>query len=106
MTLFGLFFEVLGFYGLIVFSPALIGLAIQFKMLIMIMITVVLLIGYSVSLRGLFSIHDISNLDLAMEKRMNKIKHRMNYPIWQATAIWGMVITSVIIMVSGSVLAG
>ena len=106
MTLIGMCLELIAFYGLVWFAPTLAGLGTTIKFLIMVSITVVMCIGYSVPLRGLFSLHNISLRDVTIEKRMNQIKSRMNYPIWQAAGIWGLVITSIIIMVSGVVVAG
>ena len=111
MTLTGLFLELIAFYGVLWYAPwmpsfeAAVGVLIPGRYLLMILITIVMCLAYSVPLRGLFSLHEISKWDIAIEKRMNKIKQRMNYPIWQAAGIWGLVITSTIIMV-GSVVIG
>jgi hypothetical protein len=99
----GLCMELIAIFGFIWVAPWIpqldAALAIPFssKYIIMAMVTVVLIAGYSVSLRGLFSLHNISKWNISIEKRMKKIKNVMNYPIWQASAIWGLVITSLII---------
>jgi 1,4-dihydroxy-2-naphthoate octaprenyltransferase len=112
MTFIGLCLELVAFYGLIWLAPwlhgfeAAIGLTGMGRYLLIVLTTLIMCLAYSVPLSGLFSIHEISNLNLSIEKRMNKIKNRMNYPIWQAAGIWGLVTTSTIIMVSGVVIAG
>lgn len=112
MTLVGLCIELVALYGLIWYTPwaarldATLGFVIPAQYLIMASITVVMCLAYSVPLRGLFSLHDISNWDVSIEKRMQKIKTRMNYPIWQACGIWGLVIASAIIMVGSVVIGG
>ncbi len=103
MTLIGICFEFIALYGLIWFASwvapldTMLTLPFSSKYLFMIIITFILGLAYSVPLRGLFSIHDISNLEIVIENRMKKIKTMMNYPIWQASAIWGLVVTSLII---------
>jgi 4-hydroxybenzoate polyprenyltransferase len=103
MTLIGLCLELIALYGLIWFAPwvtplnAMLMLPFSSKYLFMVIITMILGIAYSVPLQGLFSIHNISNLEIAIENRMKRIKNIMNYPIWQASAIWGLVVTSLII---------
>ena len=112
MTLVGLCLEIIAFFGLIWFAPwlatfeAAIGLPGMARYLLLALITVVMCVAYSVTLGGLFSIHEISNKKISIKKRMSKIKTRMNYPIWQAAGIWGLVSTSIIILVSGVVIAG
>ncbi len=112
MSLVGLFIEMVALYGLIWYAPwvarldATLGFVIPAQFLFMALIIVVLCLAYSVPLRGLFSLHDISNRDVSIEKRMQKIKTRMNYPIWQACGIWGLVVTSAIIMVGSVVIGG
>jgi len=112
MSLIGLGIELISFYGIIYYSQwaaelgASVGiLPITAKLLVMVLITAIMCIMYSVPLRGLFSIHDISKMETSIESRMSSIKSRMNYPIWQASAIWGLVLTSTIIMV-GSLASG
>jgi 1,4-dihydroxy-2-naphthoate octaprenyltransferase len=103
MSLIGLFIEIIAICSIIWYAPwamvveTSISTIIPIRFLIMALVVIVLCIAYSVPLRGLFSIHNISKLDLGIEKRMLKIKDRMNYPIWQASAIWGLVVTSIII---------
>jgi 4-hydroxybenzoate polyprenyltransferase len=112
MSFIGLFIELIAIFGIVWFAPwlpsfeASVAIGFPARYLIMGMITVVMCLAYSVPLRGLFSIHNISNLEVSIEKRMKSIKKRMNYPIWQACGIWGLVITSAIIMISSTVLAG
>jgi 4-hydroxybenzoate polyprenyltransferase len=106
MTFIGLCFELISFYGIVWFTPTLTGLGSMIKILIIISITAILCASYSVPLRGLFSLHNISISNISIEKRMSKIKKRMNYPIWQAAGIWGLLITSIIIMISGVVVVG
>jgi multidrug transporter EmrE-like cation transporter len=104
MTLIGLFLELFAIFGIIWYAPwvarmdAALGLAIPAKYLLMVMIGVVMSMAYSVPLRGLFSLHNISNKKSSLKSRMTQIKTRMNYPIWQASGIWGLVITSIIIL--------
>ncbi len=111
MSLVGLVLELIALSSMVWFAPWALQLEnslsflIPIRVLLIILITSIMCIGYSVSLRGLFSIHYISSLDISIEKRMSKIKNRMDYPIWQATAIWGFVITSIIIMVSNTIIA-
>lgn len=111
MALAGLCLELIALYGFIWYAAwlpgfeATLGLIGMGKYLLMVVISVTLCIAYSVPIRGLFSIHNISRFDLSIEKRMKKIKKIMNYPIWQATAIWGLIITSGVLMISGVVLA-
>jgi 1,4-dihydroxy-2-naphthoate octaprenyltransferase len=103
MSLLGLCLEIIAIWGLVWYAPWLskietnISSFIPLRFLIITLIILVITFAYSVPIRGLFSIHNISKLDLGIEKRMLKIKDRMNYPIWQASAIWGLVITSIII---------
>ncbi len=112
MTMLGLCLELFAFYGLIWFAPWLpgfesaVGFAGGARYLLLAVITVVMSIAYSVPLRGLFSIHKISGMGISIENRMNKIKKRMNYPIWQAAGIWGLVSTCIILSISGVVIAG
>lgn len=111
MSLAGLCIELVALYGLIWYAPWVASLdttmdfVIPAQYLLMALITIVLCLAYSVPLHGLFSLHDISNRNISIEKRMQQIKTRMNYPIWQACGIWGLVVTSAIIMV-GSVVIG
>jgi 4-hydroxybenzoate polyprenyltransferase len=104
MSLIGLCIEIIAICAIIWYAPWATGLEatissiIPIRFLLMAMIIVVLCIAYSVPLRGLFSIHNISTLNLGIEKRMMRIKERMNYPIWQASAIWGLVVSSFLIM--------
>ena len=110
MTVLGVSIELISFYSMLWYAPwvtqldATLGLAIPVQYLLLVLITVIMCLGYSVPLRGLFSIHEISNRKITIEKRMSRIKNRMNYPIWQAAGIWGLVIASTIIMI-GSVAA-
>lgn len=103
MALVGLCLELIALYGFIWFAPwmpgleAAWGLPISTKYLLIGIITVIMIIAYSIPLRGLFSLHNISNWNISIEKRMKKIKDFMNYPIWQASAIWGFVLASLII---------
>jgi 4-hydroxybenzoate polyprenyltransferase len=111
MTLVGLCIELVAIAGLIWMAPwlaefeAILGLGAVGRYALIGMITIIMCSAYSVPLRGLFSIHNISNQNIPIENRMNKIKKRMNYPIWQAAGIWGLVATSIIIMVSNVALA-
>jgi 4-hydroxybenzoate polyprenyltransferase len=111
MTLIGLCLEIIAIMGLVWYAPwvarldAILGLAVPAQYLIMVLITVVMCMAYSVPLRGLFSLHEISRKHISIQKRMQQIKARMNYPIWQASGIWGLVITSFIIML-GSISLG
>ncbi len=108
MSLVGLGMELFAFYILILYAPWLpnleavlaITLPIPARYLLFMLVTVFTIVGYSVALRGLFSIHHISKLDISIVKRMKMIKGRMNYPIWQASAIWGLVATALTIMIS------
>ena len=110
MTVLGVSIELISFYSMLWYAPwvtqldATLGLAIPVQYLLLVLITVIMCLGYSVPLRGLFSIHEISNRKITIEKRMSRIKNRMNYPIWQVAGIWGLVIASTIIMI-GSVAA-
>jgi 4-hydroxybenzoate polyprenyltransferase len=103
MAIIGLGIELIAIWGLIWIAPwipqlnSMLALPFSIKYLVIILISIIILLGYSVSIRGLFKLHDISKWDTAIENRMNKIKEIMNYPIWQASAIWGLVITSLII---------
>ena len=104
MSFVGLCMELVALFGVIWYAPwvveldAALGLAIPAKYLIMLLITVVLAIAYSVPLRGLFLLHNISKQKINLTKRMNTIKKKMNYPIWQAAGIWGLVVCAGIIM--------
>lgn len=112
MVLIGLCLEIIAIYGLIWFAPwanqleRMVQSYIPTKVFLMIFVTIIMCLAYSIPLKGLFSIHDISNLDIAIEKRMLKIKSRMNYPIWQASGICGLVFASMCIMISSTIITG
>lgn len=112
MTLVGLCIMLIAIYGFVLqahwlagFESA-VGVNGYGRFLLIGIITCVLCVAYSVPLRGLFSIHKISRQNISIKKRMSNIKIRMNYPIWQAAGIWGLIITVSIIMISGVVIAG
>jgi 1,4-dihydroxy-2-naphthoate octaprenyltransferase len=103
MSFIGLCIEIIAISGFIWFAPwvpkidAALVLPISSKYLLIVLISIIMIVSYSVPLKGLFSLHKISKWDMKIESRMKKIKNIMNYPIWQASAIWGLVTIGVII---------
>jgi 4-hydroxybenzoate polyprenyltransferase len=103
MAIIGVTIELIAIWGFIWVAPwipelnTMLGLPFSAKYLLIIFISSIIITGYSMSILGLFKLHNISKWDTAIENRMTRIKEIMNYPIWQASAIWGLVITSLII---------
>lgn len=65
--------------------------------LLMPIIAVPIIFGYSIPVRGLFDLRKISVSQKSIKKRMKDIDARMNYPMWHASGILGLLTTSIII---------
>jgi 4-hydroxybenzoate polyprenyltransferase len=101
MTLTGFIIILAGLYGFIEsvpwlgkFETATAFLPFPGRYALIALITVLLAAGYSVPTRGLFSLHSISGQKASIEKRMDAIKLRLNYPRWQASGIWSLTLVS------------
>jgi 4-hydroxybenzoate polyprenyltransferase len=104
MTIVGLGIMLSGMFALVLSSPWLAEfeasvayLPFAGRYLLMLIIGLILVIGYSVPGRGLFNLRQISLSKGSIKKRMTIIKTRMNYPKWQASGIWGFLLSAIII---------
>ena len=101
MTMTGVAIELIGILGFILTAPWLVSFEASLSFLpfpagylLFTMIAILVVIGYSVPTRGLFSLHEISSAKQSIKKRMDRIKDRMNYPKWQASGIVSLALSS------------
>lgn len=102
MTTVGFGILLLGMWGIVTIAEWLPGLEaavastipIPGSILLFVVISMILLAGYSVPTRGLFFLHEVSNKHAPIKARMGLIKKRMDYPKWQASGIWSLAMTS------------
>jgi 4-hydroxybenzoate polyprenyltransferase len=104
ITVMGFLIMVSGIFELILTSPWLAkfetetsSLPFPGRYLLMSVIVVPMIFGYSISMRGLFDLRKISISKKSIKEQMKNINDRMNYPKWHAGGILGLVIASLII---------
>ena len=97
ISLFGFFLGLVGFYILFNDLPSLtiLGYTISFEILYLITI-ITLILSYYTPIKGIWDLIMISSGRESIEQRMTMIKNRLNYPRWQASGLFGLMIISLI----------
>jgi len=77
------------------------GLPAPAIMLLLVIVTIIISIGYYVPLKGLVDLLEYSRKPLPIEERMALIKKRINYSSWQASGIIGITVTLLFLFAGG-----
>jgi 4-hydroxybenzoate polyprenyltransferase len=97
ISLIGLFLGFIGFYILFNDLPSLTILSYTLSFELLYTITVItLIISYYTPVKGIWDLIMISSGRETIEQKMNMIKNRLNYPRWQASGIFGLMVISII----------
>jgi len=96
----GLCTSIIGFYMLFSDLTPLTVLNYSLNMEIILAFTILILIlTYSIPLRGLRDLIKISEINIDTKQTMDRIKSRLNYPKWQISGILGLAILSILFFV-------
>ncbi|MCD6461313.1 MAG: UbiA family prenyltransferase [Thermoplasmata archaeon] len=78
-------------------TVSIVGLNVPLWEIVVGAVAISLLLGYSVSIRGIGDLLWISGDGEPDHRVMEGIKRRMNYPIWQAASVWGAVVAAILV---------